>query len=60
MIFEDDAEVSPHWYGTEIGNLQNKKRNTCLQMQGTDGWSTCGRCMVEGKIWLQSLYKDKL
>ena len=60
MIFEDDAEVSPHWYGTEIGNLQNKKRNTCLQMQGTDGWSTCGRRMVEGKIWLQSLYKDKL
>ena len=57
VIFEDDAEVSPHWYGTEIGNLQ--KRNTCLQMQGTDGWSTCGRRMVEGKIWLQSLYRGK-
>ena len=25
MIFEDDAEVSLHWYGTEIGNLQKKK-----------------------------------
>ena len=25
VIFEDDAEVSPHWYGAEIGNLQQKK-----------------------------------
>ena len=25
VIFEDDAEVSPQWYGTEIGNLQKKK-----------------------------------
>ena len=34
MIFEDDAEVSPHWYGTEICKKETPLFKCKVQMAG--------------------------